>query len=168
MWEPNPAKGSEGAAVRIRPFDYVTDTGALLSFMPELYETNFPGCVVDVEFMARRRSQLRAAVRDPSQKVLVAEDSLGVCGFIWLVMEQEFSRRRRGEVSAIYVHPRARGRGVGRQLMEAGEEHLRSCGCQSVMLMVTATNQAALSLYRSLGYETTRYQMEKPLPRKSR
>ncbi len=168
MSEPNAAKGSPGAAVRIRPFDYERDTGTILSFMPELYESNFPGFIVDVDFMARRRTQLRAAVRDPSQMVLVAEDSLGLCGFIWLVVEQEYSGRRRGEVSALYVHPRARGRGVGRQLMEAGEAHLRSCGCHSVMLMVTATNQAALSLYASLGYETTRYQMEKRLPRGSR
>jgi len=146
----------------------VTDTGTLLSFMPELYESNFPGFIVDVDFMARRRNQLRAAVRDPSQKVLVAEDDLGLCGFVWLSVEQEYSGRRRGEVTALYVHPRARGRGIGRQLMEAGEEHLRACGCHSVMLMVTATNRVARSLYESMGYETTRHQMEKRLPRSPR
>ncbi|MFO7274178.1 MAG: GNAT family N-acetyltransferase [Bacillota bacterium] len=165
MWEPSPEKDRPEARVRIRRFDYAADTATLLSFMPELYESNFPGFVVDVEFMARRRSQLRAAARDPSQMVLVAEDDLGPCGFIWLVIEQDYQRRRRGEVSALYVHPRARGRGVGRQLMEAGEEYLRSCGCDSVMLMVTATNRVALSLYESMGYEVTRYQMEKRLPR---
>ncbi|MFB5082899.1 GNAT family N-acetyltransferase [Symbiobacterium thermophilum] len=168
MWEPSAEKDREAAEVRIRPFDYVTDTAEILSFMPELYESNFPGFVVDVDFMARRRNQLRAAARDPSQMVLVAEDPLGLCGFIWLVVEQDYRHRRRGEVSAIYVHPRMRGRGVGRRLMEAGEEYLRSSGCHSVMLMVTAANQVALGLYESLGYEITRHQMEKRLPRGGR
>jgi ribosomal protein S18 acetylase RimI-like enzyme len=149
--------------VRIRHLDYPDDSPQILSFLPDLYETNFPGFVVDTEFVVRRRNQLREAARDPSQAVLVAEDSVGICGFIWLVIEIDYSGRRRGEINAIYVAPRARGKGIGRRLMEEGEELLRTYGCQSVMLMVTAANEVALGLYRDLGYEVTRYQMEKPL-----
>jgi len=149
--------------VRIRPFNYVDDSGPILSFLPELYEVNFPGFIVDTEFVVRKRSQLLEASHDPGQVVLVAEDSVGVCGFIWLMIEIEYRRRRRGEVSAIYVHPRVRGLGVGRRLMEKGEEYLRAYGCQSVMLMVTASNGVAHGLYESLGYGVTRHQMEKRL-----
>lgn len=151
--------------VRIRHLDYPGDTPQILSFLPELYETNFPHFVVDTEFVVRKRNQLREASRDPGQAVLVAEDSLGVCGFIWLVIEVDYSGRHRGEVNAIFVAKRVRGQGIGRRLMEEGEELLRSYGCQSVMLMVTAANEVAFNLYRSMGYEVTRYQMEKPIRR---
>lgn len=149
--------------VRIRHLDYPDDSLQILGFLPDLYETNFPSFKVDTEFVVRKRNQLREAARDPGQSVLVAEDSLGVCGFIWLMVEVDYSGRRRGEVNAIYTARRVRGQGIGRRLMEEGEELLRSYGCHSVMLMVTASNESAHGLYQSLGYDVTRYQMEKPL-----
>lgn len=149
--------------MRIRHLDLPDDIGPILSFLPDLYESNFPGFVADTSFVARKRAQLREVARDPGQSVLVAEDAEGICGFIWLVVEVEWSGRRRGEVSAIYVHPRVRGKGIGRRLMEEGEALLRSYGCESVLLMVTASNQPALRLYEDLGYGITRHQMEKRL-----
>lgn len=150
-------------SVRIRHLDYPEDSPQILSFLPDLYETNFPGFHVDTQFVVRKRNQLRDAFRDPGQAVLVAEDNLGICGFIWLIVEVDYSGRRRGEVNAVYVAKRVRGQGVGRRLMEEGEELLRSYGCHSVMLMVTAANDPACRLYQSLGYAVTRYQMEKPI-----
>ncbi|HWI62831.1 MAG TPA: N-acetyltransferase [Symbiobacteriaceae bacterium] len=131
--------------------------------MPELYESNFPGFIADSDFLARKRAQLREAARDPGQAVLVSVDEKGICGFIWLVIEVEYSGRRRGEIAAIHVDRRARGAGVGRTLMDEGMALLRTYGCETVHLMVTSTNEAAVSLYESMGFEVTRYQMEKPL-----
>ncbi len=149
--------------VRIRRFEYNRDVEAVLSFMPELYETNFPGFVADPEFLTRRRQSLREAVRDPGQLVLVADEGRGPVGFIWLVLELDAGGRRRGEVAAVYVHSRLRDQGVGRLLMLEGEEILRSWGCHSVHLMVTVSNERAVQLYRNLGFGVTRYQMEKRL-----
>ena len=143
--------------------DYPADVAPILSFMPELYESNFPGFIADPDFIARKRAQLREAYRDPGQALLVAADREGVCGFIWLVIEVEYSGKRRGEVAAIHVARRVRGQGVGRQLMEEGMDLLRTYGCDTVYLMVTSSNETAVGLYRSMGFETTRYQMEKPI-----
>lgn len=147
----------------IRYMDPRQDIEPIIAFLPDLYETNFPDFVADNAFLIRKRAQLRSAVGDPGQIVMVAVDDQGLCGFIWLVVEVEWSGGRRGEVSAIYVAPRARGTGVGRLLMAEGETLLRVHGCTSVHLMVTAANDAAVELYRSLHYQVTRYQMEKPL-----
>lgn len=154
--------------MHIRHFDPLGDIPAILGFMPELYETNFPGFRADPDFLGRKRAQLREAARDPGQTVLVAEDEQGICGFIWLVEEIEYAGTRRGEVAAIHVAGRARGQGVGRQLMEAGEEIFRITGCTTVHLMVTATNAVAVGLYERLGYQITRHQMEKSLRRGAR
>lgn len=150
-------------AVRVRRLDFARDADRLIAFMPDLYETNFPGFLATREFLARRRQALREAARDPAQRVLVAEEGTRAVGFIWLVLEIDGAGRRRGEVAALYVDPRLRGQGVGRQLMEEGEDVLRDWGCESAHLMVTVANQAAVQLYRELGYEVVRYQMEKPL-----
>jgi len=147
----------------IRHLDYPADVAPILAFMPDLYESNFPGFRADNDFLARKRAQLREASRDPGQAVLVAADEQGVCGFIWLVIEVEYSGLRRGEVAAVHVDRRRRGQGVGRRLMEEGESLLRTYGCQSVHLMVTSANETAVGLYESLGYAVTRYQMEKVL-----
>lgn len=147
---------------------YPDDVPQLLAFMPELYESNFPGMVVDAGFLARQRSQLREAARDTAQAVLVAEDREGLCGFVWVVVEVDWNGRRRGEVRALFVARRRRGQGLGRRLMAEGVELLRLSGCQSAMLMVTASNAGACGLYRSMGYETTRYQMEKTLRKGAR
>ena len=163
MWEPSAERGSAESGVWIRPLNEVRDTGPILGFLPDLFETNFPGFVCDTEFAAFKRRQLHEAALDPGQVVLVAEDSLGVCGFIWLGIETEYRRQARGEVRAIYVHPRVRNQGVGRRLMEHGEAFLVAFGCQSVRLMVTASNAAACRLYDELGYAVTRHQMEKRL-----
>jgi ribosomal protein S18 acetylase RimI-like enzyme len=149
--------------MHVRHLDYPGDVPAILSFLPELYESNFPGFVADSDFIGRKRAQLREAARDPGQAVLVCADGEGVCGFIWLVVEVEYSGRRRGEVAAIHVAARARRQGVGRLLMAEGEDLLRSYGCESVNLMVTASNEGALRLYSDLGYGVTRHQMEKKL-----
>ncbi|PSM14126.1 GNAT family N-acetyltransferase [Stenotrophomonas maltophilia] len=54
----------------------------------------------------------------------------------------------------IIVSPQARGRGLGRVLMQLlGAEALRSPGVQRLTLRVYRDNLAAVSLYRDLGFQ---------------
>ncbi|PRQ04034.1 ribosomal-protein-alanine N-acetyltransferase [Enhygromyxa salina] len=59
----------------------------------------------------------------------------------------------RCELRRIGVDPRARGRGVGRDLLRAIMVHARQAGCSGIELEVAAGNVAACSLYRSQGFE---------------
>lgn len=152
--------------MRVRHLDYPGDVNAIIRLLPELYEMNFPGFVADTDFLARKKAQIREASRDPGQTILVAEDEWGLAGFIWLSVEIEYNGRRKGEITAICVANRCRGKGYGRELMQEGEALLRTYGCSSVVLMVTQANASAVHLYESLGYQTTRLQMEKPLREK--
>lgn len=52
----------------------------------------------------------------------------------------------------LYVRESARGRGVGRALLEAAVERARSRGCRRIELDVNEENQAALALYRAAGF----------------
>ncbi|GAA0786632.1 ribosomal-protein-alanine N-acetyltransferase [Roseibium denhamense] len=56
------------------------------------------------------------------------------------------------EVITIAVHPRQRGRGIGKQLMQSGLFRLYGDRCKSLFLEVDAANRSAVLLYRSLGF----------------
>ena len=58
-----------------------------------------------------------------------------------------------GEILTIAVDPAARGRGLGRQLMDRVLERLHAERALSLYLEVDDTNRSALTLYRRLRFE---------------
>lgn len=54
-------------------------------------------------------------------------------------------------IENLHVAPRARGRGLGKRLMETAAGHLLDRGAGSVCLWVYDDNKAAIGFYRSLG-----------------
>lgn len=65
----------------------------------------------------------------------------------------------------IHLSPAARGRGVGRSLMDRMEGIGRAVGLEKAMLTVFKSNEIALRFYERLGYEIDEYS---PQPRKLR
>ena len=56
------------------------------------------------------------------------------------------------ELLRVAVEPAARGRGLARRLIAAGCERLRAAGVASCHLEVRPGNEAALAVYRALGF----------------
>jgi len=56
------------------------------------------------------------------------------------------------EILTLAVAPAARGRGLGRALLEAAIAQARAMGAQSLFLEVGADNPQALALYAGLGF----------------
>ncbi|MFE5325951.1 GNAT family N-acetyltransferase [Embleya sp. NPDC056575] len=59
------------------------------------------------------------------------------------------------EVCYVGVHPDRWGEGVGRILMDAVPEHLKSAGFSRAALLVYADNERAVTLYRRLGWRAS-------------
>lgn len=92
----------------------------------------------------------REIQKNPNSVMLVARNlRLGppVIGFFagWTV-EDEL------HVNNIAAHPQFRQRGIGSRLMETAIEEGRRRGIAFVLLEVRASNEAAQSLYRKLGF----------------
>jgi ribosomal protein S18 acetylase RimI-like enzyme len=60
-----------------------------------------------------------------------------------------------GEISNLGRHPRCRGLGLGPVLVARGLDILWSNGARRIRLDVAATNEAAVELYRSFGFQQT-------------
>lgn len=57
------------------------------------------------------------------------------------------------EILTLAVLPSARGRGLGRALMQAAADHAVTLGAANLFLEVGSENPAALALYTSLGFQ---------------
>ena len=116
------------------------------------------------------REQLQTVEASGNAHLLaLAEDENGyVVGLVVasVVPVQEGLMRSAGpilSISDIVVTDTARGRGYGRQLLEAAEGWGRQQGAREVALSVDPANQVALRLYDHAGYRPVRQEMRKPL-----
>jgi mycothiol synthase len=84
---------------------------------------------------------------------LVADDpdGPGLIGACWTKIHRDATPVL-GEIYVIDVDPRHHGRGWGRSLTVAGLEWLAGRGITIGMLYTDASNEAAVALYRSLGF----------------
>ncbi len=61
---------------------------------------------------------------------------------------------RVAHVTQLCVGPNYRGRGLGRQLLSRASKEYRRHGCNAASLTVTASNEGAIRLYKSMGFRT--------------
>lgn len=81
---------------------------------------------------------------------LVAESDGVVVGYV--AVGPTHDENGDGELFAIYVQPKQWGTGVGRALIEAGEERLRELGHEDAHLWVLEDNPRARRFYEAAGW----------------
>jgi ribosomal protein S18 acetylase RimI-like enzyme len=90
-------------------------------------------------------------VLGPATVLLLAEQDGQIVGSAQLHLEQRANGRHRAEVAKLMVHPLARQRGLGRQLMLALEAVARR-EQRSLLVLDTRAGDPSNRLYQSLGY----------------
>ncbi|MBN8731825.1 MAG: GNAT family N-acetyltransferase [Acidobacteria bacterium] len=118
------------------------DSGASIGFLPPLAEADALAYWRDVV----------ASLRDGSRILLVASEAGVIQGAVQLALEKRANGQHRCEAMKLFVHRRARRRGIARELMTEAEAAARAAGC-TLMLMDTRKGGEADQLCQKLGYE---------------
>jgi ribosomal protein S18 acetylase RimI-like enzyme len=127
------------------------------SFCDELDSQVFP-CLGEVSGCRRLMSEISGQEAFLPEATWLIAWTLGSCGeptdcgTIQGVRPQSTT----GAVQNVGVIPEHRGAGLGRCLMLKALAGFRDAGVRRVYLDVTASNLAAINLYRSLGFRLTR------------
>ena len=93
------------------------------------------------------------AARRPEHR-FVAVDGVEVLG--WVAVSSVSARAVYGGVveDGVYVGPRARGRGVGRRLLDALIDSTEAAGVWTIQAGIFPENEASLALHRAAGFRT--------------
>jgi mycothiol synthase len=139
--------------VRVRPFEVGRDEDAWLA----VNNRAFAGHAEQGGWTAATLERRMAEPWFDPTLFLIAFDAEGAVGFNWMkIHEAHDGAPRIGEIYAIGVDPRAQGSGLGRALAIAGLQDMHHRGIDTGMLFCAADNEAALALYRSLGFAVHR------------
>ncbi len=92
------------------------------------------------------------AVDAGERALIVAEDPLGICGTVQLVLDLPENQPHRADVAKMLVHRRSRRKGLGAALMRAAEAAAVECG-RTLLVLDAVTNGDAARLYERLGWQ---------------
>jgi ribosomal protein S18 acetylase RimI-like enzyme len=105
--------------------------------------------------LALARDFLSARLAHAESVVFLAEEGDAAVGFVQLYplfSSTSLAPGRLWLLNDLYVVPAARGRGVGRELMDRARKLAEETGACGLELATARTNSGAQSLYESLGY----------------
>jgi len=146
---------SKNSNIKIRPATRI-DQDFILSLIPRLVEFGPPTWrdvpqMITVDHQVISDKLLHGA---PDTVFFVAEDEKGIpLGFIQLQAGVDYyNHQKHGHIANLIVAGEGEGRGIGRLLMEKGEEWARAQGYRWLTLSVFAQNVRAREVYRRLGY----------------
>jgi len=105
--------------------------------------------------LERFAQRLREAHSAPDSFLLGAFAEGRLVGSCGLARESGLKDRHKAFIWGVYAAPEARGRGVGRALMDEAIRRAKATeGLEQLILAVAAQNDAARGLYAALGFET--------------
>ncbi len=139
---------ARSAAVSVRPFRPGVDDRSWLEVNNRAFADHPEQGAWDAATLAARQAE---PWFDPAG-FLVLEEGDELIGSCWTKVHRD-TEPPMGEIYVISVDPAHQGRGLGRALTVAGLDWLASAGLRTGMLFVDGANAAAVSLYRSLGFD---------------
>jgi phosphinothricin acetyltransferase len=105
-----------------------------------------------VEKTPRTIADLVAARRAEGREVFAARDGGQFLGFATYTQFRAGEGYAHAMEHSVHIVPEARGRGVGRMLLEAVEEHARARGAHVLVAAISGENSGAIAFHRRMGF----------------
>ena len=141
--------------IQIRPAS-IKDRDFILSLVPRLVEFGPPTWRDVPQMIATDIQVLSEKLNHPSADVafFIAENEEGMpLGFIHLEAGTDYYyHEKHGHIANVIIAPTGERQGIGRMLIEQGEEWARAQGYRWLTLSVFAQNVRAREVYQRLGY----------------
>ncbi|NUU59786.1 GNAT family N-acetyltransferase [Paenibacillus agri] len=136
----------DSGALMIRPSE-IRDAGDLIALDHLVWtEETTPGPL-------KWRSREDYLQHSPPGSQLLALNQGRLYGYVGFGSPSPMKSHRHVCEINIAVHPEFRRSGIGRQLVEAVKRHVRDYGIRKLRLRVLASNEVALTFYRSCGFQ---------------
>jgi GNAT superfamily N-acetyltransferase len=145
---------SVSSNVQTRPAS-IDDKEFIISLLPRLEEFGPPSWRYRTQMLATDIQVLSDKLMNkrPGTAIFIAEDQGIALGFIHLQTGKDYYyNEEHGHIADLIVAPQAEGRGIGRVLIEKGEEWAGSQGFRWLTISVFAQNLRARQVYQRLGY----------------
>ena len=127
------------------------DAEQLLDWMVDF--NRIEGIAYDRARMGAALAPLLADASPPGRALMASVDGRGVgYALVGFSYDLEFGGRD-GWLTEVYLVPEARGRKLGRALVDAAAEMARAHGVGALHLSVRPENAPALALYRGAGFQ---------------
>lgn len=97
-------------------------------------------------------------VKKCNGKILLYKDNEKIVGLIVGIINNDntiryaFKAPKRGRITELVVDKDYRGKGIGKELLLKMEEHLKSNGCEKIMIAVFGYNESAIKFYKENGF----------------
>jgi L-amino acid N-acyltransferase len=121
-----------------------------------IYNREVLGSTVTFDMVARSREEQLAWMEEHGSAhpaVVAVDDHERVCGFGSLSPYRPRPAYRTTVEDSVYVDARARGRGVGRGLLEELLRLAAAHGFHAVMARIVGGHEASIALHRACGFE---------------
>lgn len=130
------------------------DAGQLVELAREVGAEPEGWLITDGEWRSssEERRYLRSLRRHSNAAVFVAETDGTIVGRLSVARDIHPASAHVADVGLMVAHAHRR-RGAGTALMQAAEDWARATGVEKLELHVFPYNEAAIALYRTLGYE---------------
>lgn len=107
------------------------------------------------------RMKLLFSNQDNRTKITIAKEEAGsVVGYCLSTLA-----KGSGEIATLFVDPKHRHQGIGRNLLEVHLQWFDENECQDISVRVLAENESAIELYKSLGFQESLIHMAVPIKR---
>ncbi len=132
------------------------DAGGIAAVHVEAWRETYRGLIPDayldrLDVLSRTRRQADRLLSEREEATFVAESAGGIVGFAICGRGRGGPDPRWGEVQALYLLDRAKGRGGGRRLMASCSRWLEERGRLPFLVWVLTANFRAIGFYRHLG-----------------